>query len=165
MALHRYTKKEKQEAAALYFTCNSFAEVEKQSGGRFKARTVKMWETDDEDFLTAYEACATMGGKELIGKMRKFVDKSLSMATDQLDDPDVDIKFRDLVLAAGIIHDKRQVMEGKVTTRSGSGEGMASMLEEAERQLAIKAEKRTKEAAKAAEKSDKVVKIAHSRFS
>lgn len=165
MALHRFTKAEKREAAALFFATNSFTEVEKQSGGRFKARTVKTWEADDEAFLEAYEACSRMGGKELIGKMRKFVDKSLDLAAEQLDDPESGIKFRDLVLAAGIIHDKRQVMEGKATTRSGSGEGVASMLEEVERQLAAKAAKREEVAAKAVEKSDKVVKIENSRFS
>jgi len=156
----KYNAEDRRRAALVYASYGSYAKVEEDTG--YNQRTVKMWHDTCKVFNDALKKIDASADKSLSRDFQKFVQKGITHALDAIDNYDPEkIKFKDLIWSIAVIHDKRQVLEGKAVAHTGQPQHTNEMLDD----LAKALDKRRADHTKQESKNLSVVSTTHFKAS
>ena len=148
-----YTREDKYAAAACYYLYGDFKKAAETCGlaekyGRKVAsvrRNITNWFNEHDDmFMQGLDKASKELDKKLLSKIAKVEEMALDRAIGSLSDPESKIPAKDATWIAGLMHDKRQIMEGKAVSITTSSSDVKSRLDELEKELHKRAEKAKK---------------------
>ncbi len=128
-----------KEAAAIYYQYRSYAETARrcaEAWGRPVSRQqIQYWDDNSEVFQDGQKQEATRTDKKLSAKMLALETKALELCIEMMAEKPDSVKFKEAAWAAAVMHDKRQVLEGKATSISGPSQSFLDRLTDIESKL------------------------------
>ena len=132
MANHRYTMKDKLEAAMAYLLTHSSLKVEEMTG--IQSRTIRYW-MNTEWWPDLLAEAALFKNKELDGLWTKQIHSATEQLAERLRSGDpylnngtvhfMPVKYRDLLLALGVLTDKRAALRSAVSRKEEKDRALA----------------------------------------